>query len=488
MVRRADLWTISSRTFTKRLQTACCPLKRDRDSHRWYGGSQGSLEEIVVAESTQRRSTPTPSIGHLFSKTFRPLTYVGVLASLLAVSPARAACQYDVTVIEGPPCPPYGPQPTVGMALNAKGAVVGYYCACDCKVTQGFLWSADGGFGPLEMPQGVLSSEASDISARNWIAGWVIPSTQYGALAFVHDGNQATLIFPPPGGAFSEAHAVNGQGRVVGATGDGTPYFKAFYWENGALTLIQPTFGPRSLAFDVSEDGRIAGWMGQSPETNAHPFLWAEGKMSDLGLLPGTYSGVANAISESGEVAGSSWLPNPSGPGFVIHATWWAPDSREATPAYSVLDLGTLPGYTRSQALGINSLGQIVGNCSYPDPNEWRAFLWQNGVIYDLNAFIPANAGILLTLATDINDAGQITGWANMPPVPGAPEVAVLLTPHPQPLGDLDGDCNVDITDFLGLLSAWGPCPQSGSCPADLNNNGSVDIVDVLTLLSNWSQ
>jgi sugar lactone lactonase YvrE len=55
--------------------------------------------------------------------------------------------------------------------------------------------------------------------------------------------------------------------------------------------------------------------------------------------------------------------------------------------------------------------------------------------------------------------------------------------------GDLDGDGAVGITDLLGLLAAWGPCP--GPCPprcgADLDGDCQVGIVDLLTLLANWT-
>ena len=51
--------------------------------------------------------------------------------------------------------------------------------------------------------------------------------------------------------------------------------------------------------------------------------------------------------------------------------------------------------------------------------------------------------------------------------------------------GDLDGDGTVGIVDFLGLLSAWGPCADT-CCPADLDGDGVVGILDFLLLLANW--
>ena len=37
---------------------------------------------------------------------------------------------------------------------------------------------------------------------------------------------------------------------------------------------------------------------------------------------------------------------------------------------------------------------------------------------------------------------------------------------------------------LLGLLAAWGVCPDP--CPADTNLDGNVNVTDLLTLLANW--
>ena len=50
--------------------------------------------------------------------------------------------------------------------------------------------------------------------------------------------------------------------------------------------------------------------------------------------------------------------------------------------------------------------------------------------------------------------------------------------------GDVDCDGAVGITDFLALLSAWGPNPGH---PADLDGDGFVGITDFLFMLASWS-
>ena len=54
-------------------------------------------------------------------------------------------------------------------------------------------------------------------------------------------------------------------------------------------------------------------------------------------------------------------------------------------------------------------------------------------------------------------------------------------------LGDLNGDGEVGITDFLDLLAEWGPCYASSSyCFGDLDGDGTVGINDFLDLLAAW--
>ncbi len=65
-------------------------------------------------------------------------------------------------------------------------------------------------------------------------------------------------------------------------------------------------------------------------------------------------------------------------------------------------------------------------------------------------------------------------------PSPHGDGVAFIGTVCP---GDIDGDGEVGITDFLALLAAWGPNPGH---PADLDGDGTVGITDFLALLANW--
>ena len=54
------------------------------------------------------------------------------------------------------------------------------------------------------------------------------------------------------------------------------------------------------------------------------------------------------------------------------------------------------------------------------------------------------------------------------------------------PVGDLDGDGDIDAADLAQLLGNWGPCADPDDCPADLDGDGSVGAFDLAILLGNW--
>ncbi len=89
-----------------------------------------------------------------------------------------------------------------------------------------------------------------------------------------------------------------------------------------------------------------------------HAFLWQNGKMTDLGTLPGVLESTASAINEPGEIAG--WSGNSFREAIGAHCAAWEKGK--------VSDLAVSGGACVTTA--INNSGQIVG---------WRETVPGNG-------------------------------------------------------------------------------------------------------------
>lgn len=102
--------------------------------------------------------------------------------------------------------------------------------------------------------------------------------------------------------------------------------------------------------------------------------LWENGKISDLGTLPGHMKTEANAINDRGHIVGVA----SAGDAEAHHAVLWENGK--------VIDLGTLAGDKGSRAEDINNAGQIVGESYFfSESNQadivGRAVIWDGGVL-----------------------------------------------------------------------------------------------------------
>src|ERR1019366_7589159 len=133
-----------------------------------------------------------------------------------------------------------------------------------------------------------------------------------------------------------------------------------------------------------------------------HALLWEKGKATDLGNLGGQTGqaggNIALDINNLGQVVGNSDLPGDT----TFHAFLW-------TRKTGMQDLGTLSGDVASLSISINDAGAIVG-ASLDANFSPRAFLWEKGVMTDLNTLIVGNSPLYLLSGCSINSRGEITG------------------------------------------------------------------------------
>ena len=410
------------------------------------------------------------------------LAITGLAAGLLAGSNganAQPACGYKVTIIQTPVDCGFGFDITTGLGLNDDGAVVGFYWCSGWEHKEAFVWTAEGGFVTLERPQGVSSAIAVDINDEGIICGTVAVSG-LGTRGFIYgyEGDEFTILDIPPGGNWSEARAINSTGEIVGFWGDivNGPFPQAFIWRDGKTIDIHPDFGtPRSAASDINANLQATGWMGSSILTDARAFIWDDGKVNELPLVPNGVTAKGRAINERGHVTGEGRVFLDDGKTMAVQSFLWADNQ--------ITDLGTLPETTFTRARDIDCQNRIVGYGHNAGLVDLAPFIWQDGVMTNINDLLPSDSELTVYWAGAINNAGQITGSAanqNHDPV------AFILTPIEPPTGDLDGDCEVGVVDLLILLGTWGPCDNCEDCPSDLNADCVVGVADLLILLANW--
>jgi probable HAF family extracellular repeat protein len=135
--------------------------------------------------------------------------------------------------------------------------------------------------------------------------------------------------------------------------------------------------------------------------------------MTDLGQLGGTDS-AANAIKDHGAVVGYSNVASDA----AMHAFLFSQGR--------MTDLGTLGG-RNSEAAAINDQGVVVG-ASLTSSSVGHGFVDLHGRMIDLNSLIPADSGLVITNAMDINNRGQIVaqGYERSHPTT---DLALLLNP-----------------------------------------------------------
>jgi len=210
---------------------------------------------------------------------------------------------------------------------------------------------------------------------------------------------------------------------------------RAYLWTlSGGLTDLGDLGGGKSFGYDINNLGQIVG-ESYINATTKRAFLWESGNMQNLGLQAGGTDSMAGSINNLGQVLGytvygDDWVPfiwtqagglQPldlvGGLAFKIkddgrmvgtknnHAwLWTAPGPGQ--------DLGTLPGFSYAEASDINQSGQVVGWAGNNPENHYfpcRALSWtQGGGLQDLGTPGGPDARALA-----INKDGLIAGWAD---------------------------------------------------------------------------
>lgn len=237
--------------------------------------------------------------------------------------------------------------------------------------------------------------------------------------------NEKMRALPTLGGNHSFATGSNNRRQVVGwaenavrdpscsAVDEQYLQFHAVVWGPGRKQIrdLRPLPGDSAgAATAINDRGQVVGISGSCDRafgrfTAREAVLWEDGVPTAIGNLGGIAWNTPMAINQRGDIVGFSNTSAADGGTFAAHGFI-------KLRGEGIRPLRPLPGDTLSQALGINEQRQVVGLSCTAGFGACRAFIWEDGVMRDLNGLIKGSYPDHLYSANDINDLGRITGEA----------------------------------------------------------------------------
>lgn len=148
------------------------------------------------------------------------------------------------------------------------------------------------------------------------------------------------------------------------------------------------TLGAESWAFGINNMGQVVGISVPAENYYSHAFLYSDGRMTDLGTLPGGAYSYATGINNNGQVVGYSGSNGGGSQACLFSGN-------------NITYLGT------SFANAINNNGQIAGVTGTADGSA-QAMLYSSGSIIGLGILPGGNYSV----ANALNDHAQVVGYS----------------------------------------------------------------------------
>jgi probable HAF family extracellular repeat protein len=243
-------------------------------------------------------------------------------------------------------------------------------------VTEELGVAPDGSDVPRLVRLGWINGETSEAVAINENNEAVVNSGSTAVYTNINTGFSQTLN-SILNDEVARATDINNKSQIIGTSGQ-----LGFLWEAGAMTRINSLGGDSCTPVDINNLSLVVGHA-KTASGATHAFLWqlnANGVpvMRDLGTLGGANS-FATAINDAGWVVGYSdvgqTLQDATGTYVIKHAFLWVNGV--------MYDLGVhndfyaypfIDSYPFSEAAGINATGTLFGNSSSINNNS-RGFV-----------------------------------------------------------------------------------------------------------------
>jgi probable HAF family extracellular repeat protein len=349
---------------------------------------------------------------------------------------AQAEVRYDIVKLADS----LGGTVRVGTGINNRGWIAGYSTLPGNGSRHAALWrdgaitdlgtlGGPGASSSVQWPGlansglvvGISQTSTPDPNDEDWSCAAFIGASPFTCVGFVYEDGVMTPL-PTLGGPNGFATMANSRGQVVGwaetlvedpTCDPGSKQvlqFRAVLWEHrrGLVRQLPPLPGDStSAATAINERGQVVGISGDcgvavGDRSARHAVLWEHGVPRKLPVGADPSWNTPMDINAAGDVAGFA-----NRGGGLLYAFLW-------TGGTTSVDLAErregLDGDTFSQAYGINARRQVVGRSCTGAGTGCKAFVWEDGVMRNLNRLLGPAFADSVTLARHVNDAGVIVG------------------------------------------------------------------------------
>lgn len=165
---------------------------------------------------------------------------------------------------------------------------------------------------------------------------------------------------PFAGAVGTQLNAINGSGTIVGVWIDRGLTGHGFIYQNGKFTHLDYPGARDTIPFGINSQGDIVGNWDTAQSSTGHGFIFSRGAMTSFDIPNAIPNGTAaNGVNDRGEIVGA----------YVGHDGHFHAFLRDGS-TFITLDC---PGALDTIAWGINSDGEIAGNCD--DGTRHRGFV-----------------------------------------------------------------------------------------------------------------
>ncbi|MHA3772864.1 protein-arginine deiminase family protein [Verrucomicrobiota bacterium sgz303538] len=256
------------------------------------------------------------------------------------------------------------------------GVLVGY---------TGIMEAAAPPYGVVKLPSGYQSWK---MNAQGQVAATYSTPT----------GDTHLVLWEPSTNVTSELAVVSGwpivnvmnvNGDIAGTFGGSGVRTNVFLWNGTTFQDLASIAGSTGMeVYDMNSSRTIIG-RSIHGSSSPRPFIWSQGSYYDPTPTGAIYTNL-QAINDAGDIIGA----------YYDDPTW---EKHNFLLRNGVMQEISIPNAWNVELMSLNNLGQVV--VYWNDEYGNYSGVWQDGVITDLG-----NLGYPYTIATSINDNGQICG------------------------------------------------------------------------------